>query len=141
MIKIKDIWNDGTPLVKIEYEVFEKHPDLFANIIKVNWDNKWIAQEKLDSDKAYNELSNISDDFDMTASELTSHLEDVALDQEEIDSDYRMLSQINPSNVPIYEKWVELFKKIDKIDIRGSKDLNPGNFGYNKSGNIKLLDI
>lgn len=134
-------WNDGTPLVKREYEVFEKHPDLFANIIKVNWDKKWIAQEKLDSNKAYNELDTISDDFDMTASELTTHLENVVLDPEAIYNDYKNLSKINPSTVPIYKKWVELFKKVDKIDIRGYKDLNPGNFGYDKSGNIKLLDI
>ena len=47
----------------------------------------------------------------------------------------------NPYNIPVYKKWVDFYKKIDKIDIGGYKDLNPGNFGYDKAGNLKLLDI
>lgn len=134
-------WNDGTPLVKKEYEVFEKHPDLFANIIKVNWDRKWIAQEKLDSDRAYKELSDLSDDLDMTAFDLSGHLESVVSEPDTLYNDYNLLSTVNPSNIPVYKKWVDFYKKIDKIDIGGYKDLNPGNFGYDKAGNLKLLDI
>lgn len=134
-------WDSGTSLVKREYEVFERYPDLFANIVKVNWDRHWIVQEKLDADKAYSELDSLSDDFDMTATELSAHLELVILDPEAIYDDYDMLSKINASNVPIYKRWVAFFKKIYKISIPGRKDLNPGNFGYDKSGNLKLLDI
>jgi hypothetical protein len=128
-------------MVKKEYAIFKNNPDLFASIIKINWDKRWMAQEKLDSDKAYNELEDLSDYFDMTASELTDHLEINALNKKVLDIDLKMLSQVDSSKVPIYKKWADFFEKIKGIRFLGSKDLNPGNFGYDKSGNLKLLDI
>jgi hypothetical protein len=127
-------------MIKNEYRVFQKHPDLFANIIKVNWDKNWMAQERLDSDKAYNELEDLSDYFDMTASELTTHLEWASSDPEALAKDYSMLYKIDPSKADLYDKWADFFEKIKKINV-GGKDFNPGNFGYDKSGHLKLLDI
>jgi hypothetical protein len=132
---------DDDNMVKREYDVFQKHPDLFANIIKVNWDKKWMAQEKLDSDKASNELEDLSDYFDMTASELTTHLEWASSDPETLAKDYSMLYKIDPSKATLYDKWTDFFRDIKRINIQGYKDFNPGNFGYDKSGHLKLLDI
>ena len=42
--------------VKKEYETSLKYPDLYAKITKVNWDKRWLAQEKLDTMKRYAEL-------------------------------------------------------------------------------------
>jgi hypothetical protein len=134
-------WTGNNYMVEKEYNVFEKYPDLFANILKVDWEKKYMIQERLDADRAFKELSELGDVLEVY---ISAHLKDVASSNKEyqIHEDREILSMVDKNLVPIYNKWLEFFKKVIKIDIGSNpKDTNPGNFGYDKSGKIKLLDI
>lgn len=134
-------WTGNNAMVEKEYNVFEKYPDLFANILKVNWEKKFMIQERLDADRAYRELRELGGVLEVY---ITDHIKEIATsnDENQIHNDREVLSMVDKNLVPIYNKWLEFFKKILKINTGSNvKDTNPGNFGYDKSGHIKLLDI
>jgi hypothetical protein len=44
-------------------------------------------------------------------------------------------------NRDIINGYIDLLRSIEGEKIRGFIDVNDGNFGYNKEGELKMLDI
>jgi hypothetical protein len=136
-------WKPFTDLaVKKEYETSIKYPDLFAKITKVNWDKRWLAQEKLDTEKSLKELDELADIFDLNyRSEVTNWLEMLAVNKNEQKEAIEELKGQSPENIEMFKRWLDFFTKTQQITTKKELDLNPGNMGYDKEGNLKLLDI
>ena len=128
--------------VKKEYETSIKYPDLYAKIVKVNWDKRWMAQEKLDTDRVKKELDELVDAFGFDyPSEVTGWLEMIAINKNEQKKAIEELKEQSPTSVEMFKRWIDFFYKTLQITTKYELDLNPGNMGYDKEGNLKLLDI
>lgn len=128
--------------VKKEYETSIKYPELYAKITKVNWDKRWMAQEKLDTDRVRKELDELADAFGFDyPSEVTGWLEMIAINKNEQKKAIEELKEQSPTSVEMFKRWIDFFYKTLQITTKYELDLNPGNMGYDKEGNLKLLDI
>ena len=47
----------------------------------------------------------------------------------------------SPETIEMFKRWIDFFYKTLQITTKKELDLNPGNMGYDKEGNLKLLDI
>lgn len=128
--------------VKEEYQTSIKYPDLYAKIVKINWDKRWMAQEKLDTDRVYQELGELAKAFDMGfRSSVTRWLETLAVNEKAKEKAIEIVGKEFPEQLETLNRWLDFFTKTSKITTKLLLDLNPGNMGYDKEGNLKLLDI
>ena len=128
--------------VKKEYETSLKYPDLYAKITKVNWDKRWLAQEKLDTDRVQKELDELAEVLDLNyPSEVTGWLEMLAVNKNEQKKAIEEVKAEAPEKVEMFKRWIDFFTDCMQITTKYVLDLNPGNMGYDKEGNLKLLDI
>jgi hypothetical protein len=140
---IVKIWKPYTDsMVKKEYETSLKYPELYAKIVKINFDKRWMAQEKLDTDRVKEELDELADIFGFDyPSEVTGWLESISLNSKEKKDAVEELKQKAPERLELFNRWIDFFYKAQQITTKYTLDLNPGNMGYDKEGNLKLLDI
>ena len=137
------IWGPASnSMVKKEYETSLKYPELYAKIVKINWDKRWMAQEKLDTDRVGKELDELADIFDFNyPSDVTGWLESISLNSKEKKNAVEELKQKAPEKLELFNRWIDFFYKTQQINTKQFLDINPGNMGYDKEGNLKLLDI
>jgi hypothetical protein len=137
------IWGPSSnSMVKKEYETSLKYPELYAKIVKINFDKRWMAQEKLDTDRVKEELDELADIFGFDyPSEVTGWLESIALNSKEKKDAVEELRGLAPEKIEMFNKWLDFYYKTSFITTKNELDLNPGNMGYDKEGNLKLLDI
>lgn len=128
--------------VKEEYQTSIEYPDLYAKIVKINWDKRWMAQEKLDTVRVFEELDDLADIFGMGfRSSVVRWLETLAINKKLKESAIEMISEKFPEQLETFNRWLDFFAKTTLITTKHILDLNSGNMGYDKEGNLKLLDI
>ena len=140
-------WDDRTDiLAKEEYETSIKYPNLFAKIPKINFNKRWMIQEKLDTnqiDKELNELINLL--AIPYPNQVIKRLQSMMDDKDRVKNFLEFIENVSLIDVKktqlLVLRWLKFLKEVDKIDTVDSKDINHGNMGYDKNGNLKLLDI
>jgi hypothetical protein len=133
----------GDSLVQEEYKVFEKYPELFAEINKINWDKRWMIQEKLDTTQVEHELRELSIYLDLDyAYQVTKFLFSICMNSTQKKHILQKVYYENPEGLDLLIKWLDFFNKVARIKVAHLEaDVNPQNMGYDKHGNLKLLDI
>jgi len=142
IIKTWDFRTDS--LVEKEYETSLKYPELYAKIVKINFDKRWMVQEKLDVDRVNKELNELAGELDLpipTPFHVTNYLEALAVNKKEREKAIEKLKNKAPEKLEMFERWLNFFTKIIRINTKTYLDFNQGNMGYDKEGNLKLLDI
>jgi hypothetical protein len=74
---------------------------------------------------------------------ITEILYDLILDSAGNDLKTKQLNLLvgKLKNRDIINRYIDLLRSIEGEKIRGFIDVNDGNFGYNKEGKLKMLDI
>lgn len=137
-------WNEPTEgAVKIEYNTAKNYPDLFATIHKVNFDKNYLIQQKLNTQSVEDELEMFGEYLDLEESDVLIYFEELTKDVEEAEEFRAELENVNPNLLKKFDVWLEFLEKVSNIKVpKGfSKDINPGNMGYDEKGKLKLLDI
>jgi hypothetical protein len=126
------------------FNIFKSNPKFFPMVYKVT--NKYVILEKLDVNRVKSDLKLIEDDIYVYFSDLiddgyqiTNILYGLLFSSDK--KDRKMLKTVIDisSNKVILRKYLDLLKNVGKI-IK-NPDINDGNFGYDRSGNLKMLDI
>lgn len=126
-------------------DTFIKYPDMFPIIYK-STDN-YVILERLDTDKVKNELKIMEDDILINYPLLSDDIDDgynisvllynfILNDKKQL---IHLLSRIK--NKLLFTIWTNYLQKLIKLNIRKFIDINDNNFGYDKKGNLKMLDI
>ena len=137
--------------IKNELEFQEKFPNLFARIIKVDFEKRFCIQERLDTINFKNYLKEIVGyiakklpKFNLQIGKNEFYnlgvLEEMykTLSVEEVNKLKIFLSKEMPFCIKLFNFFKELYYDVEAdFDI----DLHAGNIGIDKQGNIKLLDI
>jgi hypothetical protein len=146
-------------LYHVMYEwvpVFKAHPDLFpkvygdikSNVITVKRYNgekykkeaSWVLVEKLDT-KTFNDFIEELYEFDLGTRPLAA-LFYVYLKGRYSDEVMTFLDNVKREAPHMYDKCVELFDLVVKIwEVVPEFDLHLFQFGYDKTGKLKCLDI
>jgi hypothetical protein len=136
--------------------VFKKHPDLFpkvygdikSNVItytnyfgkKERKEASWILVEKLDA-KTFNDFFEELCEIDLGVSPFAALL-DVYLRGRYSDEVMTCLDVIKRKAPHMYKRCVELFNLTDRVfEVAPEFDLHAYQFGYDKNGKLKCLDI
>ena len=138
------IWSPGhVGMVKREYNTAQKYPDLFAKIIKIISELRWMVDVRLDTKRVLDELDQLADYLDLNLrSYVPERLEALAVNPTQKEKTLQDIQQNYPEAVELFNRWMSFFEKITQIDTAGQyMDFNAGNIGYDKNGNLKLLDI
>jgi len=148
IFKKNDVGSQYT--IKKELEFSEKHPNLFAKIYKVNIEKGYIVQEKLETSQCFSDI----DKMDSELKQVPLLGQRYEFEQSSV-PEYLNNTLINePQNIPhiiknvkskeLFQKWFQFFDKLNKEYSEKETrylDMNNRNLGYDKQGNIKLLDI
>jgi hypothetical protein len=140
--------------------IFKAHPDIFpkvygdikSNVItfkdslgkKVKREASWILVEKLDA-KTFNDFFEELDEIDYEIRPYSA-LFDVYLKGRYSDEVMAFLDIIKRVAPYMYDRCVELLDLVDKVlDVTSKSDfrfdLHANQFGYDKTGKLKCLDI
>lgn len=146
-----------------EMEIFQKYPDLFAKVYK--YTDRYAVIEKLNTDHFKQDVEKLAQgmfDFVLNDPRLAQAIIPYTIDPSNSDPSDIGVTQIlwsmmvKPNaerNFQILEKYLDkqiLRKFLDfltKVEhkligkVRKSVDVHDGNFGYNKKGELRLLDI
>jgi hypothetical protein len=139
---IVKVWKEKDDyMAKDEYNTFKKYPDLFARIEKINFERRYMVQERLDTDRVHKDFKVMEKllyvpYFNKFLEQVISKISES--DDEKFVNAYDNFSQKDKDTLLRYLKF---FRKVRDIDTKSDKDTNPGNMGYDKKGNLKLLDI
>ena len=105
---------------------------------------KYVAVERLNTEKAkqhWNSLANVVST--MSGKSLQTYLTSLGMD-EEMEEEFLSLGEKikETGNDFIYEIFVELYNLIHSVyELKPTADVHVGNYGYDKDGNLKCLDI
>lgn len=141
-------------VVKKWYEIFKKYPDFFPKVYKIGITNvpiitepdgkyrmAYVAIEKLDTE-TFEKNWNIFDeyfDYNMSDIIITSLSTDFVFDQ--LVSAGEMIRQNEGEEMYLkYKEIIDLCVNINKV-IYKSLDVHIYNFGYDRNGKLKCLDI
>lgn len=136
--------------------VFKAHPDLFpkvygdikSNVItfkdyfgkKVKREASWILVEKLDT-KTFNDLFEELDEVDLGMSTFSTIM-NIYLKGRYSDEVMTFLDNVKREAPHMYDRCVELFDLAVKIwEVEPNWDVHMNQFGYDKDGKLKCLDI
>ena len=140
--------NESIYDVKDEEEIGKKYPELFATIVKINYNKGWLVQEKLNTETFLSDVNNLSSEISkavphMGVLDIVAYLFDRIKDKdtENIKTIYSLLKDSN--NKKFYKELISYLNKIKHINssTRPSLDSHKDNFGYDKYKKIKMLDI
>lgn len=128
-------------------DIFKANPDLFPKVYRSN--DKGAEVEKLDAKKAEDDYKKLSvalfEEFGSGSFQelLYSILENDNNKWVEKVKEYKKyLSIKNKSLTNIFDKFVKLMVKLQPVNKpEFTIDAHHGNFGYDKSGNLKMTDI
>jgi hypothetical protein len=149
---------------KNQITTFQKHPNIFPIVYKVT--DKYAVLEKLNTEKAINELEKLQTEFfnlkwrsekkrkysilldDLMENNNLEGLDFIGLlyhlFQNTPSSSLKkelntLLSLI--SSPDLLKKWIDFLIKVSSIMGETKLDIHTEQFGYDSEGNIKLLDI
>lgn len=135
-------------------DIFRENPEIFPKVFGVGYfknkpEIKFVEIEKLNTDEVKNEWGIL--DFaleDLGVQDEFGYVDDIFYmkslgkwDDKEI---LKSLKKQNPRAYNLYKKWSDYLEKIDTyLKSKGYKyfDIHRHNFGYDKNGKIKTLDI
>ena len=130
-----------------QFQEMAKYPKYFPIIHRIS--KEYVILEKLDNDKAKKEYLSILDilrpKFSLTFQQLLVEFKSVDGKKEKM-MDYFLeahnwLEKNLPHNlVTPYYHFMSLVANIEKMRLF-EIDINAGNFGYDKHGNLKMLDV
>lgn len=154
--------SDPTKLIKVgktgdvaEWSViFEKNPDIFPQVFRfgVIKDGKGMAfaiVERMNTKKFENNWNELQNDLELLGiidqdenQSLTDVYMELAIksDLSELDEIGDKLHENNMGSADFYDELKDLIINADKA-IGGVMDVHKYNFGYDKEGNIKFIDI
>lgn len=135
------------------FNIFKKYPQYFPEVYKIT--DKYIILEKLDTNRVKQDLIKMEDDLVSISSNLSDMIEDRNFGVTEVldglimgklsgdKEDAKMLNMLikKSHNKDLFKIYIDLLLSIRGERIRGFIDVNDGNFGYNKEGKLKMLDI
>ena len=105
---------------------------------------RYVEVEKLDTDKAksyWNSLANVVSV--MSGKSLQTYLTSLGMD-EEMEEEFKTLGEKirETGNTFIYEILVDFYNLVHSVyELKPTADVHVGNYGYDKDGNLKCLDI
>lgn len=152
------ITNKNDKLDPKEMDMFKLHPDIFAHVYKVT--DRYAVIEKLETKTIKQELYKLSEDFLRWMLQNPDFAENLGwmkpVEYMEPD-DFNVMVELNlernnkeflrdlgksVTNKGFYLKLLEFIKKCYASDLgKKNLDLHSDNIGYDKQGNIKLLDF
>jgi hypothetical protein len=135
------------------FNIFKKYPQYFPEVYKIT--NKYIVLEKLDTNRVKQDLIKMEDDLVSISSTLSDMIENKNYDVTDvldklvlgklinIREDIKTLDMLikKSHNKDLFKRYIDLLSAIRSERIRDFIDVNDGNFGYNKEGELKMLDI
>jgi hypothetical protein len=135
------------------FNTFKKYPQYFPEVYKIT--DKYIILEKLDTERVKQELFKMEDDLVSISPVISDMIEEhnygvteilywlilgkLLGNKEEIDIYNDIIEKSHFKD--IFKRYFDLLFNIRNERIRGFIDVNDGNFGYNKEGKLKMLDI
>jgi hypothetical protein len=139
-------------VVRDWYELFKEHPDLFPKVYKKGVVNipvknqngdvvkkvkkSYVEVEKLDTNRLKKEW-NLIDRFS------NGNFQYNITRIEEKDDFFQQLGdEITKVNTPLYEAFARIYNLVFSVyEVKPSADIHMGQFGYDKQGNLKCLDL
>jgi hypothetical protein len=139
--------NESIYDVQEEEELSKKHPELFAQIKKVDYKRGYMVQEKVNAKEFETDIDSLKDEIVAEAPSfkpidisfyLFRHLRDNNKDAIKVIKDILK----DNDNKRFYNKLITYLSKLSKIkrETQGL-DVHRENFGYNDKKQIKMLDI
>jgi hypothetical protein len=142
-----------TNIDKEYMDFFIKYPDIFAKVYKVT--KKYAIIEKLNTKKVLDDeyyLYNQIKDFDYWEFQYTTESDFISQLYFSITREKRFSNVIlgdlikRGDDIYLIDKYITFFNKINKtllkkIDLRFRLDIGSHNIGYDKNGDLKLLDF
>ena len=164
---VYDYLKDSTKIIKVpledidethhQIEIFKEHPDIFPIVHKVT--DKYVILEKLDAKKAREDIQNLGKEIGIKIKELSDPSDTLrwigrALNTPGNDISYlmnriifafelnkRIISDmLTPEDSKLYFTLMSLINQANEI-MGGDADIHFNNFGYDKTGKLKILDI
>ena len=149
---------------KNQITTFQKHPDIFPIVYKVT--DKYSVLEKLNTEKAINELEKLQTEFfnlkwrsekkrkysilldDLMENNNLEGLDFIGLlyhlfqntSSSSLKKELNTLLSLT-QNPDLLKKWIDFLIKVSSIMSKTKLDIHTEQFGYDPKGNIKLLDI
>lgn len=130
-------------------EIFKKYPQYFPAVYKST--ERGASVEKLNTNKAMQEFDDINNTLRGEMEEtkklgwFTDLLKDIAegLDRKSVINKVGMYLQENePSLASAFKRYINLMIKLQPINSpEHTLDAHAGNFGYDKQGRLKMLDL
>jgi hypothetical protein len=135
------------------FNIFKKYPQYFPEVYKIT--DKYIILEKLDTNRVKQDLIGMEDELVSISPTFSNMIEEINYGVTEvldglvmgklsgINEDIKMLNMLikKSYNKDIFKRYIDLLLSIRGERIRDFIDVNDGNFGYNKEGKLKMLDI
>jgi predicted RNA-binding protein len=130
-----------------QFEEMQKHPNLFVKILKIS--KNYVVTEKLNSLKSKEEyikiLNILRNNFDISFKDLLFEYKSVDGNVKKMDEYYLnahnwLLKNLDQSLLKAYKKFTKLVEEIEKLRLF-EIDISATNFGYDKNGNLKMLDV
>lgn len=137
------------------FELFKSNPNIFPKVyasgfFKNKPDVKFVEIEKLDTKRVDDEWTNLEfalQDIGMLDEDL-EYLDDIfytiATENYNVEEILKKLKLYSPKNYLLFKKWTDFITGVSRfLKSKGYEyfDVHRHNFGYDKSGNIKALDI
>jgi hypothetical protein len=150
IIKTVSDYDDNNKFDLEQIKIFQKHPDIFPLIYKVT--DKYAVLEKLNINKAYNEMLSWGKQVKKTNNILSYFMQDEEYEYDDYAGIlYYFLKQNSENELEsLYSKikdgdklkaWVSLIKKAINLNLKSDLDIHGEQFGYNNNNKLKLLDF
>jgi uncharacterized FlaG/YvyC family protein len=119
-----------------DFKLMNNNPDIAAKMYEIN--HYYVIQEKLDTSKTMKDLWDLRKEIDNNTNWYVFEDMKNYILKGDID---KIISQIkSPKLLNIANKYISLIEK--SIKAFGKEvDIHAGNIGYDKQGNLKILDI
>lgn len=126
-----------------EERFYKEYPNLYAKIIKINYEKGWMIQERLDTKSFKEELKKVSNDLLLyTTKTGSSEFEHV---QFVVEHDPDLFEELYNGKNEFVNSLLRFYSEVEKINYKKVSlkyiDAHIENLGIDKNGNIKLLDI
>lgn len=120
-------------------EIFKKYPKYFPTIYRSN--DKGAEVEKLDTNKSDKEFDVFYDDTETEFYDLLDLIVSKKNYKPLLKYCTNIITQLSPEMIPAFKRWIKLAKGISSIPMNLRPDIHKNNFGYDKKGNLKMIDI
>lgn len=144
--KLFKVKKDGEDVDMSCIDIFKAHPEVFPKVYRSN--DRGAEVENLNAKKAQMEFEDLNHVLNSDEGEgFWQLLFDIASGKnkervgEYIKEYYQHLKENDPRLVVPFTNYIKLVDKISKVTGMTHLDIHSGNFGYDKSGKLKMIDI